>query len=853
MPGPLRLALALCALLALQSGGVAMSTTDLPRQAAQDALMAGPDELGQMQDWVEQAFLGAVPAPRPGRLPLQLRRQDHSALRFGRSCMETPITIGSRTFDHGLGTHADSEIALALPAGARAFAAWVGIDHNFDTQGERGSVQFIVEVDGRELLRTPTRRGPDQPLPVQVKLPPGARELVLKVWGTEDGPGWDQADWADAHLVLSDGSLHYLDDHQPDPFLEPALPFSFRYGGEPSDLAGWPRTTERRDRPAWVEYEITWTDPRTALALTAQVRSFKQYPAVDWVLHLENRGSADTPLIESLQALDALVRTPNIRRQATLHRLEGDSCGERSFLPFATALGPGQEAAMAPTGGRPSSISAFPWWNLEYADAGAIVAVGWSGQWAASFRRPEAGPTRMQAGMELTHLVLHPGERIRTPRLLLMTWQGDRGAAHNRWRRLLLHHYVPQQDGRPVALPIVSQCFDRYSWSRPEWATQAGQLAAVKFAHEVGCDTHWLDAAWFPGGFPGGVGNWTHKPQEFPAGLGPIGEACHRLGMRFVVWFEPERVAKGSEIAEQHPEFVFGGREGGLFQLSDPAARRWLTELLSRRISEYGIDVYRNDFNLDPLPYWRAADPEDRQGITEIRYVEGLYDLWDELRARHPGLLIDNCSSGGRRIDLELCTRSVPLWRSDTGCSPGHPDWNQAQSMALGLYVPLHTSCGWTPEPYDFRSSATGGAICQFDYLNPAFPLALARATLEEAKESCPFWYGDFYPLTATTASPDHWAAWQFHRPDLDAGVVLAFRREQCRYPVLQVDLGGLDPDQLYRVDLYDDSRKRVTKRLAGRALMSGWELRLPHPGTSLVIRYQGTGQPCHVGQEPRL
>ncbi len=39
--------------------------------------------------------------------------------------------------------------------------------------------------------------------------------------------------------------------------------------------------------------------------------------------------------------------------------------------------------------------------------------------------------------------------------------------------------------------------------------------------------------------------------------------------------------------------------------------------------------------------------------MTEIRYVEGHYAMWDELRARHPGLWIDNCASGGRRIDLE--------------------------------------------------------------------------------------------------------------------------------------------------------------------------------------------------------
>jgi alpha-galactosidase len=38
------------------------------------------------------------------------------------------------------------------------------------------------------------------------------------------------------------------------------------------------------------------------------------------------------------------------------------------------------------------------------------------------------------------------------------------------------------------------------------------------------------------------------------------------------------------------------------------------------------------------------------RGIAEIRYVEGFYTFWDSLRTRFPDLLIDNCSSGGRRI-----------------------------------------------------------------------------------------------------------------------------------------------------------------------------------------------------------
>ncbi|UCH34906.1 MAG: NPCBM/NEW2 domain-containing protein [Armatimonadota bacterium] len=822
-----------------------MESYDIPAAATNDAVMASPAEVQEMAEWVSMVFAGAVPTGGPPRVRLDVRRQDYNVLRFGQSCMETPIRIGAQEFERGLGTHANSEIAVIVPSGATTFRAFVGVDNNYDTQGTRGSVQFSVEIDSKEVFRTGTLRGGDEPLAVSADIPDGAAEIVLKVSDAGDGPGWDQADWAEARFVMGDGSVKWLDENQRDTILMHAEPpFSFVYGGAPSAdiLKTWARTVETNEREDRVEHRIQWKDPATGLSVSTVTTAFKHYPAVDWVLYFENHGQQDTPIIEDIQALDVLLRTGNSKRAAVLHGLHGDSCDADTFVPFETSLATGGNIDMAPTGGRPSSISAFPFFNVQYADEGVITAIGWSGQWAASLERSESGPTRLCAGMELTHLSLHPGERIRTPRILLMTWQGDRVTAHNRFRRLLLFHYVPQENGRPVRLPVASQCFDRYSWTRPEWATEAGQISAARFARDVGCDAHWLDAAWFESGFPNGVGNWYCKPDEFPNGLKPIADACHELGLRFVVWFEPERVAAGSLIAQEHPGFVFGGANGGLFKLSDPEARRWLTDLLSQRITEFGIDIYRNDFNIDPLSFWRENDAPDRQGMTEIRYVEGHYEMWDELLAKHPGLVIDNCSSGGRRIDFETIQRSVPLWRSDTSCSPGHPDWNQSQSHGLSMYVPLHTACGWTPDPYEFRSSATGGAICQFDYLHPSFPVGLAKATLAEAMENRKFWYGDFYPLTHCSTDATHWAAYQFHRPDLNAGLVLVFRRPESNYSALVVALRGLDADTTYAVEFIDDARHRTERTLTGQQLMANVELRLAQKGTSLLIRYKAAG-----------
>lgn len=631
----------------------------------------------------------------------------------------------------------------------------------------------------------------------------------------------------------------FLGTGQPRHLLSAAVPFSFQYGGVRSDEAmkTWTRSTEVDSETDRDRHVVTWADETTGLRVQAEISVWKRYPAADWAIYFENAGKHDTPILEEIQTLHASVQSGD--DTATLCQLTGDYSFRESYLPTRTVLEAGKSISLAPEGGR-SSNRTFPFFNLECAGEGVIVAIGWSGQWAASLERDKDGSIRLRAGMEKTHLVLHPGERIRGPRILLMPWKGDPVSAQQRFRRLLMFQYMPKQNGRPAKLPLAAQWFDRYR-TLPGFATEAGQLAAAKVAHEFGCDTFWIDALWFEGDFSDGVGNWYPKLKDFPNGLKPIADACHQMGMKFVLWFEPERAAKGSQIAQEHPEFVvIGAKENrGLFKLHDPAARRWLTDLLSRRITEYGVDIYRNDFNINPLDYWRRNDAPDRQGMTEIRYVEGLYTMWDELKARHPSLLIDNCASGGRRIDLETCMRSVPLFRSDTACLPGRAEWDQTQTQGLSLFIPVFGAAAWSPDAYVMRSATMAGTVCQFGYLGKDFSMKQARTAVAEARENRKYWYGDFYPLVPATTASDQWAVFQMHRADLDAGIVLAFRRGGCPCPTILVKLGGIDPAATYVVERINEARLIEQETLSGHELGKERELLLAQKASSLIVRYR--------------
>lgn len=183
--------------------------------------------------------------------------------------------------------------------------------------------------------------------------------------------------------------------------------------------------------------------------------------------------------------------------------------------------------------------------------------------------------------------------------------------------------------------------------------------------------------------------------------------------------------------------------------------------------------------------------------------------------------------------------RSVPLWRSDTNCSPGHSDWHQAQTAGLSLYLPLHTACSWQPTAYELRSVGTAGVICQWAYLDEDFPVKRARALLAEVKENRKYWYGDFYPLTRCSTTADQWIAYQFHRADLQAGLVLAFRRGASNYSALCVQLQAIEPDARYAVTFIDEAGERRQETLVGRQLCEDLELRLATRESSLVLRYQ--------------
>ena len=301
------------------------------------------------------------------------------------------------------------------------------------------------------------------------------------------------------------------------------------------------------------------------------------------------------------------------------------------------------------------------------------------------------------------------------------------------------------------------------------------------------------------------------------------------------------------------------------------AARAWLTDHIDRQITENGIDVYRQDFNFDPLPYWQAADTPNRQGISEIKYIEGLYSFWDELLQRHPNLIIENCASGGNRMDYALMRRTDIAWLSDET----DPSYRVRYHMAGASYpFPPEYLNTWlidsasepladTTDPATLRSwlrSRMMGAFGISADLVAWSPelRAVAAIEIEQYKKTRQMIANSrLYRLLPQTelklpdtsagesleppASPD---AAEFINPMGDTGAVFLFRGA-VPWSQRRVTLKGMEPDMLYQVTSAD---RTMSLRRTGQELMTqGIRFRYnsAHPSTLLFFQPAATDAPA--------
>ena len=620
------------------------------------------------------------------------------------------------------------------------------------------------------------------------------------------------------------------------------LPISFVYGGVRSSelLSDWRLVSKdiSSDKDgAKRRITVRFADMKTGLGVTFESIEYKDFPAIEWVLYFENTGEKDTLIIEDIQALDIELDSPmSEERPFVLHRTNGAPSNPTDFEMREVVLKGSDIEVMGGGGGR-SSNRDFPFFRIDTGRGSVIIAVGWSGQWKAQIQCIDNEKLHVVAGMELTRFKLRPGEKVRSPRILALSHEGEPVESNSQFRRLIQKHYVaPYKGERHGPILYCNTCFTRGGGWLNE-CNEENQISLIKALEPLGVEAVITDAGWFEGGWPSGAGNWTPRKDAYPNGMAPVAAAAKENGMMYGLWFEPERVVAGTRVAREHPEWLLwrkGDKRTALLNFGLPEVQEYFFNIVDGFMKLPGFGAYRQDFNMDPLQHWRDNDAPDRQGINEMKYIEGLYAYWDRIIEKYPESFRVECSSGGRRIDLETVMRMHVHQKSD--------HWfdnttDQASLMGLSQYLP--NGVVMAPinrlDDYSFHSAMASSLCLGWIADGPEFDMDRAKELTKTYQNVRHLLRGDWYPLTGYSRDAAKWIGSQYHRPDLDEGMVLIFRRERSPYVSMQVKLRGLEEKAAYSLTAQSAG---WTKRASGADLMKGFEITLDEAPSSELIVY---------------
>ena len=293
------------------------------------------------------------------------------------------------------------------------------------------------------------------------------------------------------------------------------------------------------------------------------------------------------------------------------------------------------------------------------------VHTAWSGNHTHYAEQVFTGE-RLLGGGEL----LLPGEvRLGTGETYQGPWlYGAYGtgldAVARRFHRHLRGRDRPVSADRPVTLNVWEAVYFDHNLDR--------LLDLAERAAALGVERYVLDDGWFGARRDdrAGLGDWVVSPDVWPRGLHPLVDRVRKLGMQFGLWFEPEMVNPDSDLARAHPEWIMAARPAWpiesrhqqVLNLGIPAAYEHVKAQLLAVLDEYDIGYVKWDHNRDLIEAGTQPDG-GRPGVH--RQTLAFYRLLDEIRAVHPGLEIESCSSGGARVDLGVLERTDRIWVSD--------------------------------------------------------------------------------------------------------------------------------------------------------------------------------------------
>ena len=219
----------------------------------------------------------------------------------------------------------------------------------------------------------------------------------------------------------------------------------------------------------------------------------------------------------------------------------------------------------------------------------------------------------------------------------------------------------PHDDGQ--RLPVIFNDYMNTLMANP---TTERLLPLIDAAAAVGAEYFCIDAGWYAEvdeGWWDTVGGWRPSRSRFPGGIAEVLDHIRSAGMVPGLWVEPEVVGVRSEVARQLPADAFFRYAGQLvvehgryhLDLRHPAAVKHLDQVVDFLVSDLGVGYLKFDYNISVGPGPDGDGLPAGAGLLAANRAQ--LDWLDAVLDRHPGLVIENCSSGGMRSDYALLSR----------------------------------------------------------------------------------------------------------------------------------------------------------------------------------------------------
>ncbi len=409
--------------------------------------------------------------------------------------------------------------------------------------------------------------------------------------------------------------------------------------------------------------------------------------------------------------------------------------------------------------------------------------------------------------------VIAPNETVSTPEVHLGLLYGDLDTAVQS-----MHTHLRQSVFMP---PARGQRGWIESGIGPELEITAEQVIhAIDAAIEVGAEVFFIDASWYAA--PAGdwwktVGDWSVSRQRFPDGLKPFRDRLHAAGLLWGLWMDAERVGNESHVAKEHPDWLAmnyeGKREiGGLLDLTNPDAAKWMEGQIIRVIEENELDFFRLDYNTDPGRGIRTV----KDGFIENgywRYYEAVYGIYDRLRARFPKVIFENCAGGGARTDIGMVRRFNHTDVTDWQIAPRSFMITNGMTMALPPETVdrlLGGQDGQSAADFDFQSRLLLFMEPKFGFLYPVGaqpnPLFMRRTKhwVAQYKNFVRPFIGTsriyHHTPVVTGPEPHGWGVLELAAEDRTRGICGLFQLSAPTQPEYRLRPRGLDVSRRYKV-----------------------------------------------------